>query len=500
MIPTSTYDAPPSTPSPGSAWRGPCRSSIAMAKSDATRADATLALAMIPDPRALDVYLAALDDRSPDLRRAALDALLRIRPQVSAELTRRAGAGGLSGPSAAVVERVLADFRPIVAWRVIGPFPRTTAPVFFGEPSIDFARVLSGVEGRPIAWASRTADPKTGRVILDDFKAGRGDVGGFGYDTNGSPDLAAFAYAEVPSDRDRVAMLLVGSSGSIAITINEQAVLNTTNDAGRPYAPDSDLVRVRLAKGTNRLLLRARQGIGAWSFRVALSDPSEPIFATRPASTGVEGLRSFALNHSGDARKGEELFFDAQGLNCARCHSAAGRGSATVGPDLTGLALKYDKAEIIRSVLEPSNRIATGYQPAVVAKKVGTVVTGLVRTETDAFVELVDAEVRSTKVPKTEIEDRRVGGVSVMPSGQVDGLAPVDFADLIAYLVSLRSAPPPLDSPLVPRSRGGGGLPAAPRRLDPRSGRGRTPPRERGSEESGPSQDGTARHLSTNRR
>ena len=26
MIPTSTYDAPPSTPSPGSAWRGPCRS------------------------------------------------------------------------------------------------------------------------------------------------------------------------------------------------------------------------------------------------------------------------------------------------------------------------------------------------------------------------------------------------------------------------------------------------------------------------------------------
>ena len=54
---------------------------IALARSDETRSDATVALAVMPDPRALDVYLAALDDRNPDIRRVGQSALLRIRGQ-----------------------------------------------------------------------------------------------------------------------------------------------------------------------------------------------------------------------------------------------------------------------------------------------------------------------------------------------------------------------------------------------------------------------------------
>ncbi|HWE35733.1 MAG TPA: HEAT repeat domain-containing protein, partial [Isosphaeraceae bacterium] len=414
---------------------------IALAKSEATRTGATIALCGMPDTRAIDVYLAALDDRNADLRRVAQLALLRIRPQVSAELVRRARAGEFRGLAAESVGRVLADFRPIAAWKVIGPFPRTTAQVFFGERSIDFGRAYSGVEGRPIRWSEMAADARTGRIDLDAFKAGRGDVGGFGYDTNGSPDLAAFAYAEIPSETDRDAMLLLGSSGSILVSLNEAIVHKGGNAGGRAYMPDSDLVGVKLAKGTNRLLVCSRQGIGTWSFSVQVSEPSEPILATAPRPTGLDGLRAFALNHSGDSRKGEELFFDAKGLNCAKCHAAEGRGAANVGPDLTGLALKYDKAEIVRSVLEPSSRIATGFQPAIVARKDGAVVTGVVRGETEAHVELVDAEARSVRIPKSEIEARRVGDVSIMPAGQVDGLAPVDFADLVAYLTSLKAAP-----------------------------------------------------------
>ena len=61
-----------------------------------------------------------------------------------------------------------------------------------------------------------------------------------------------------------------------------------------------------------------------------------------------------------------------RGVGCVKCHAAAGRGTANVGPDLTGLGLKYDKAEIIRSVLDPSDRLATGYQPVVVATAWGS--------------------------------------------------------------------------------------------------------------------------------
>jgi putative heme-binding domain-containing protein len=414
---------------------------VAMAKSEETRVEATLALAAMPDPRALATYLAALDDRSPDLRRAGEVALLRIRDKVADELKRRARAGEFTGVSALAVERILSDFRPIDVWRVIGPFPRSTAQVFFGETSIDFARAHAGVEGRPIHWAFRQGEPKTGRVVLDDFKGGRGDFGGFGFDAAGSPDLAAFAYAEIPSDRDRNALLLVGSSGSMTITLNEVPV-HSLASGGRAFAPDSDLVRVRLAKGINRLLLKTRQGIGNWTFSVAVSEASEPLFAARPRPTGIEALRAFALGHSGDARKGEDMFFDPKGLNCAKCHSAGGRGESSIGPDLTGLALKYDKAEIVRSVLEPSARIATGYQPAIVAKRDGSIVTGLVRGETATHIELVDGEAKPFRVATSDVADRHVGDVSTMPAGQVDGLAPVDFADLVAYLMSLKAASP----------------------------------------------------------
>jgi putative heme-binding domain-containing protein len=155
-----------------------------------------------------------------------------------------------------------------------------------------------------------------------------------------------------------------------------------------------------------------------------------------PGSVRLEGLRAFALSHQGDARNGEALFFEARGIGCVKCHAVGGKGGSTVGPDLTGLAAKYDKAEIVRSVLEPSSRIATGFQPLVIAKHDGTIVTGILRAEDPMHLDLVDSEGKSFRVAKADIENQKVGDVSMMPAGLVDSLSPVEFADLIAYLAS----------------------------------------------------------------
>ncbi len=216
---------------------------LAMAQKGSERDEATRALTVLPDPNALPIYLEALNARDPGLRKAAEGALLTIRDQVAAELEARSA--DLKGPAAEAVERVLTRFQPIVPWKVIGPFPRTTAQVFVGERSIDFGKPHVGAEGRTIHWQNRQADPATGQVNINDFKAGAGDVGGFGYDTNGSPDLAAFAYAEIPAETDREALLLIGSSGSITVLVNEQPVFNYSNFAGRPYQPD------RIGSGSN---------------------------------------------------------------------------------------------------------------------------------------------------------------------------------------------------------------------------------------------------------
>jgi putative heme-binding domain-containing protein len=406
---------------------------ITLAGEEATRVDAMRALSLVPDARAFAVYVATLSDRDPALRKAGESALVAIRDSSAAELESLARSGRFVGPAALAVERILAKFRPMTHWRVLGPFPKTTGQLFESSAVIDFNRKAVGAEARTIEWRARTGEPATGRVVLDDLK------GGFGFDSSVSPELAAFAYAEVSSDRDRPALLLVGSSGPVLILVNDRPVLDRGDIAGRPYSPDSDLVRVVLKKGVNRILVRTRQGIGPWCFGAQVSDPSNLSLTAGSGSPGVEGLRAFALSHPGDARSGEALFFEARGIGCAKCHAVGGRGGSIVGPDLAGLAAKYDKAEIVRSVLEPSSRIATGYQPVVIGKKDGSVVTGLLRSETGTHLDLADAEGKPFRVSKAEIEARKVGETSMMPAGLVDSLSPVEFADLIAYLASLKA-------------------------------------------------------------
>ncbi len=98
---------------------------------------------------------------------------------------------------------------------------------------------------------------------------------------------------------------------------------------------------------------------------------------------------------------------------------------------------------MIRSVLEPSSRIADGYQPVVVATHDGRVVSGVVRAESAGAIELIDADAKATRIPKQDIAVRKTGGVSIMPAQAAETLSPAEFADLISYLASLKQPPRP---------------------------------------------------------
>jgi putative membrane-bound dehydrogenase-like protein len=413
------------------------------------RAAAMVALCGIPDLRAVSFYLAAIEDRDPRLRRAGELALLAIRDGAREQLASALSGGTLGESAMLTLERVLGQFKPIGDWRVIGPFPRASATEFVGEPTINFALAHAGLLGRPVSWAKRQADPATGRVDLSDFKQGAGDSGGAGYDDGVSPDLGAFAYTEVDADRAGPALFLIGSSGTLIVTVNEKPVYHYNNAAGRGYAPGTDVVRLELAKGRNRILVACRQGIGPWCFGLQIALVARRARERAVASASLADLRIFALVHEGDPKKGEAIFFDAKGVGCVRCHTAAGRGNSTIGPDLAGLAAKYDRAEVIRSVLEPSHRITTGYQPVIISTRDGKVATGVVRSESDTTLELADSEAKITKIPKSDIAVRRVGDVSIMPAKLVETLSPAEFADLVSFLVSLKQP----QAPAVSRDR-----------------------------------------------
>lgn len=216
------------------------------------------------------------------------------------------------------------------------------------------------------------------------------------------------------------ALFLIGSSGTLIVTVNETPVYQYNNIAGRGFASDTDLVKLELAKGRNRILVVCRQGIGPWCFGLKIAQVAPRAGVRGPAAISLENLRKFALAYEGDPRRGAAIFFDTKGVGCVRCHAAGGRGSATIGPDLTGLAAKYDRAEVIRSLLEPSKRIATGYQPVIVATRDGKVETGVVCSETDSTLELAGSEAKIIRIPKSDIDVRRVGDVSIMPANLVE--------------------------------------------------------------------------------
>ena len=64
--------------------------------------------------------------------------------------------------------------------------------------------------------------------------------------------------------------------------------------------------------------------------------------------------------------------------------------------------------------------------------------TGIVKSETPEALEIEDAEAKRIKIAKDDIDGRKKSDVSLMPNGLAEGLTPQDFADLIAYLETLK--------------------------------------------------------------
>ena len=88
------------------------------------------------------------------------------------------------------------------------------------------------------------------------------------------------------------------------------------------------------------------------------------------------------------------------------------------------------------------HRLATGYQPVVLATTDGKVLTGLVRNESALTIEIIDSNLKSMVIPKSEIDERKVGTVSIMPVEIAERLTPLEFTDLIEYLKSLKAPAP----------------------------------------------------------
>ncbi len=253
--------------------------------------------------------------------------------------------------------------------------------------------------------------------------------------------MAVFAYAEVDSPSERKAEFAVGSDDTLTVWLNGEKVYDFQDNRG--YTAEENRFDALLNKGKNRIVVKCGNRSGGWSFSVALAYPSDYAFLKGPAPGAFdpETYRKFAMSKPGKSEHGRALFSDLKGLACVKCHSVGGQGG-TVGPELSSVGAKYPKDEVIQSVLYPSAKISSGYEPVVVALADGKVMTGIIKGETADAIELDDAEGKRTRIAKDDIEERKRADVSLMPNGLAEGLSTQDFADLIAYLETLKDVKP----------------------------------------------------------
>lgn len=152
-----------------------------------------------------------------------------------------------------------------------------------------------------------------------------------------------------------------------------------------------------------------------------------------------EAFATFAKSHPGNPDNGKKLF-KSENLACIKCHKVGNEG-ADIGPALNGVGTKYDRNFLVESVLYPSKQILDGFQQTILRMKDGDVLSGVVKGETDKEVTLFDASATKQQVAKEDIKEREHGKLSLMPEGLQLSLKPEEFADLVAYLETLKEQP-----------------------------------------------------------
>jgi putative membrane-bound dehydrogenase-like protein len=135
-----------------------------------------------------------------------------------------------------------------------------------------------------------------------------------------------------------------------------------------------------------------------------------------------------ALKLSGDATRGAAVF----AKNCLTCHQRQGQGHR-VGPDLSGIAGRAPDA-LLSDIIDPNREVAPDYATLAVATRNGQSFAGLLAEETTTTLKLRRAEGVEDNLLRSEIDEIRSTGKSLMPEGLEQNINLQEMADLISFL------------------------------------------------------------------
>lgn len=154
--------------------------------------------------------------------------------------------------------------------------------------------------------------------------------------------------------------------------------------------------------------------------------------AQKPA--GDQLARFSETLYGGNVNRGRRVFYTDVAAQCIRCHVVDERG-ADVGPELTNIASRLSREQLLLSLVDPSAQPVAGFTIITITNQNGETIRGIFRDETNTHLSLTSGG-EQIRIPKQEIVSREQSP-SAMPA-MGDLLTRNQIRDLVEYISTLK--------------------------------------------------------------
>jgi putative membrane-bound dehydrogenase-like protein len=166
----------------------------------------------------------------------------------------------------------------------------------------------------------------------------------------------------------------------------------------------------------------------------AVREKAKQVLAAAAPASRKEVLEAYqsALTLKGDPQRGREVFQK----NCVTCHRVGDLG-VNVAPDISDTRTKKPE-QLLLDILDPNRAIDANYFAYAVVTKDGKTESGVIASESSNSITLKQPEGKTLTLLRSDIEELRNTGLSLMPVGVEKNINPQQMADLIFWLKNWR--------------------------------------------------------------
>jgi putative heme-binding domain-containing protein len=162
--------------------------------------------------------------------------------------------------------------------------------------------------------------------------------------------------------------------------------------------------------------------------------PAELPKEAQPNKWSYEELVSYlesAEGRAGSPSRGAQAFHDSQ---CIKCHRFNGRGEG-IGPDLTTVAQRFQRKEILESIIYPNQVVSDQYASQIVIAN-GKTYTGMAAKNANGDMTVLQSDGTKVQVAAGDIEEVQASKASSMPEGLLNTLTLEQVGDLFAFMMN----------------------------------------------------------------